>query len=123
MRTSRKSGSRKSAITARASLASSSVRYNTLSLASTHDLESNGFTGTQIDLRDDPAVMEKLAKQRQSPITPKQGDQLAKDLGAIKYVECSALTQRGLKNVFDEAIVAALEPPTEKKKTKKCTIL
>jgi cell division control protein 42 len=39
-----------------------------------------------------------------------------------RYVECSALTQRGLKNVFDEAIVAALEPPVEKKK-KKCAIL
>lgn len=36
---------------------------------------------------------------------------MAKDLGAIKYVECSALTQYKLKDVFDEAIVAALEPP------------
>lgn len=41
---------------------------------------------------------------------------------AFRYVECSALTQRGLKNVFDEAIVAALEPPADKKK-KKCVIL
>ena len=67
--------------------------------------------GTQIDLRDDPAVIEKLAKQRQSPITAKQGEQLAKDLNAVKYVECSALTQRGLKNVFDEvcrSVLAAL---------------
>jgi hypothetical protein len=48
-------------------------------------------TGTQIDLRDDPAVIEKLAKQRQSPITPKQGEQLAKDLNAVKWVEHSLL--------------------------------
>ncbi|KAI5843270.1 small GTPase CDC42 [Tricharina praecox] len=80
------------------------------------------IVGTQIDLRDDPAVIEKLAKQRQQPISPKQGENLAKDLNAVKYVECSALTQRGLKNVFDEAIVAALEPPADKKK-KKCVFL
>lgn len=80
------------------------------------------IVGTQVDLRDDPAVFEKLAKQRQSPITFKQGEQLAKDLSAVKYVECSALTQKGLKNVFDEAIVAALEPPALQKK-KRCSIL
>jgi cell division control protein 42 len=35
-------------------------------------------------LRDDPAVIEKLSKQRQQPITPKQGENLAKDLNAVK---------------------------------------
>ena len=60
------------------------------------------IVGTQIDLRDDPQVLEKLARQKQRPVTPEQGERLARELGAVKYVECSALTQKGLKNVFDE---------------------
>lgn len=74
------------------------------------------IVGTQVDLRDDAAVCEKLAKQKQRPVQHDAGEKLARELGAVKYVECSALTQKGLKNVFDEAIVAALEPPVVKKK-------
>ncbi|KAI9189321.1 Rho GTPase [Blastocladiella emersonii ATCC 22665] len=77
------------------------------------------LVGTQVDLRDDPATLDRLAKQRQKPITADLGDSLARELGMEKYVECSALTQRGLKNVFDEAIVAALTPPAVSKKPKK----
>lgn len=80
------------------------------------------IVGTQIDLRDDKVIIEKLQRQRLRPITQEQGHRLARELRAVKYVECSALTQRGLKTVFDEAIVAALEPPVIKK-SKKCTIL
>ena len=60
------------------------------------------IVGTQIDLRDDPQVLEKLQRQKQRPVAPEQGERLARELGAVKYVECSALTQKGLKNVFDE---------------------
>ncbi|KAJ3291909.1 Rho GTPase [Borealophlyctis nickersoniae] len=80
------------------------------------------LVGTQVDLRDDPLTVEKLARNRQRPVGPEQGERLAKELGAVKYLECSALTQRGLKNVFDEAIIAALDPPAPKKK-QKCRIL
>ena len=58
--------------------------------------------GTQVDLRDDPQVIEKLQRQKQRPVTAEHGERLARELGAVKYVECSALTQKGLKNVFDE---------------------
>ncbi|XP_062331671.1 ras-related C3 botulinum toxin substrate 3b isoform X2 [Osmerus eperlanus] len=44
------------------------------------------------------------------------------DLRAVKYLECSALTQRGLKTVFDEAIRAVLCPPPVKKRGKRCTV-
>ncbi|CAI6082326.1 unnamed protein product [Clonostachys chloroleuca] len=82
------------------------------------------IVGTQVDLRDDPSVREKLAKQKMSPVRREDGERMAKELGAVKYVECSALTQYKLKDVFDEAIVAALEPPQPpKKKSHKCMIL
>ncbi|TKC33898.1 hypothetical protein EI555_006546, partial [Monodon monoceros] len=56
------------------------------------------LVGTQIVLRDDPSNIEKLAKNKQKPITPETAEKLACDLKAVKYVECSALTQKGLKN-------------------------
>merc|ERR1719351_349553 len=90
----------------------------------THHCGSTPFllVGTQADLRDDAGTIEKLSKNKQKPITQDVGEKLAKELKAVNYVECSALTQKGLKNVFDEAILAALEPPEPKKK-RKCVIL
>jgi cell division control protein 42 len=103
------------------------------------------IVGTQVDLREDNAVKDKLSKQRMTPVKREDGERMARELGAVKYVECSALTQYKLKDVFDEvsqiqaegfgpalttsqAIVAALEPPATrkeggKKKEKKCCIL
>lgn len=60
------------------------------------------IVGTQTDLRDDPQVRDKLSKQKMQPVRKEDGERMAKDLGAVKYVECSALTQFKLKDVFDE---------------------
>ena len=60
------------------------------------------IVGTQIDLRDNSAVMEKLTRKKQRPVSTESGEHLARELSTVKYVECSALTQNGLKNIFNE---------------------
>ena len=55
-------------------------------------------------MRDDPKVLKSLQEKKMAPIQFANGVSVAKEIGAVKYLECSALTQKGLKNVFDEAI-------------------
>nr|AAU06193.1 GTPase [Dactylellina haptotyla] len=81
------------------------------------------LVGTKLDLRDDPKIQQSLKDKKMAPIQFTNGVAIAKDIGAVKYLECSALTQKGLKNVFDEAIRAVLSPPPKPTKSKKCTIL
>ncbi|XP_057304197.1 cell division control protein 42 homolog [Hydractinia symbiolongicarpus] len=80
------------------------------------------LVGTQVDLRDDAAILEKLAKTKQKPISSKQGYKLARKVKAVKFVECSALTQQSVQNVFHKALKVTFEPPRVQKK-KTCLIL
>mmetsp|Transcript_6180 Transcript_6180/g.11439 ORF Transcript_6180/g.11439 Transcript_6180/m.11439 type:complete len:192 (+) Transcript_6180:82-657(+) len=80
------------------------------------------LVGTKSDLRNDQQQIEKLREKNMEMISTEQGEALAKEIGAAKYMECSALTQDGLKNVFDSAIRAAKAPKQPKKK-KGCQIL
>lgn len=52
------------------------------------------LVGTKLDLRDDKETVEKLKEKRLAPITYPQGLQMMKEIGAVKYLECSALTQK-----------------------------
>eukprot|EP00163_Fabomonas_tropica_P018983 TRINITY_DN3340_c0_g1_i2.p1 TRINITY_DN3340_c0_g1~~TRINITY_DN3340_c0_g1_i2.p1 ORF type:complete len:194 (-),score=43.13 TRINITY_DN3340_c0_g1_i2:1400-1981(-) len=82
------------------------------------------LVGTKVDLRDDENTLAHLKEKNLEPVTFEAGVQMAKEIGAVKYLECSALTQRGLKTVFDEAIRAVLCPQvTKKKKSGKCVLL
>ncbi|KAG2464312.1 RAC2 protein, partial [Polypterus senegalus] len=81
------------------------------------------LVGTKLDLRDEKETIEKLKEKKLAPITYPQGLALAKEIDAVKYLECSALTQRGLKTVFDEAIRAVLCPQPTKIKKRGCLLL
>mmetsp|Transcript_37415 Transcript_37415/g.79733 ORF Transcript_37415/g.79733 Transcript_37415/m.79733 type:complete len:193 (-) Transcript_37415:182-760(-) len=66
------------------------------------------LVGTKSDLRNDSGTISQLQAKGMSVVQADAAGQMAASIGAVKHLECSALTQEGLKNVFDEAIRAAL---------------
>jgi len=62
------------------------------------------LVGTKLDLRDDHNTTSGLRSKRMEPVSYEQALAVSKEIRAHKYLECSALTQRNLKSVFDEAI-------------------
>lgn len=67
------------------------------------------LVGTQSDLREDVKVLIELDKCREKPVPEEAARLCAEEIKAACYVECSALTQKNLKEVFDAAIVAAIQ--------------
>ena len=74
------------------------------------------LVGTQIDIRnqddkdgkdagkgerDGGEIADKLKQKGMRFLRQTDGERAAKELGAVQYVECSALSQQGLKEVFD----------------------
>ncbi|XP_078078758.1 ras homolog family member Gb [Mustelus asterias] len=80
------------------------------------------LVGTKKDLRNDPETIKKLKEQSLSPISQHQGNGLAKQIQAVKYMECSALNQEGIKEVFAEAVRAVINPAPIKSR-KGCVLL
>jgi len=80
------------------------------------------LVGTKSDLRNDENTKNQLKQRQTAMVTVMNATNMAKEVGAVKYLECSALTQEGLKQVFDDAIRAATTKP-KKKKGNKCMIL
>lgn len=77
--------------------------------------------GTKQDLRDDKNA---LALSRWEPVTKAEGEAVARQIGAFAYVECSALTQKGVKVAFESVLQAALAgKKMRNKKKKKCQIV
>ena len=51
-----------------------------------------------------------------------KGESIATRIGAAKYVECSVMTNDGVENVFEEAIIAWLYQKKSKRKHQFCVV-
>jgi len=68
------------------------------------------LVGTKIDLRDNEDVIHSLQLKKLEPIPYEVGEQVAKQLNANVYMECSSKTRQGLTAVFETAIRFVLHP-------------
>jgi len=80
------------------------------------------LVGNKKDLRNDGVTIDELAKLKLSPVKADDGRAVAERIGAAAYVECSARTKEGIREVFEVATRNALKTKKNKKK-RKCRIL
>ncbi|ORY35704.1 Rho1 GTPase [Naematelia encephala] len=76
------------------------------------------------DLRDDAKTIQDLARMNQRPVTKAEGLSVAQKIAAQGYVECSAKTGEGVREVFQTATRNALmSKKSGRNKKQKCLIL
>ncbi|XP_054158597.1 ras-related C3 botulinum toxin substrate 1-like [Oppia nitens] len=80
------------------------------------------LVGLKSDLRDDRETLASLAESGQSPVRREQASKVAHKTKAVAYVECSALTQRGLRRVFDEGVRAVVAPVERSSPRRRCLL-
>ena len=61
------------------------------------------------DLRSDPNTIKELGKMKQEPVKPEDGRTMAEKINAFAYLECSAKSKEGVREVFETATRAALQ--------------
>ena len=79
------------------------------------------LVGNKKDLRNDENTKRELMKMKQEPVRPEEGRAMAEKINAYSYLECSAKTKEGVREVFETATRAALQ--TKKKKKGGCIVL
>ncbi|KAF8460356.1 GTP-binding protein-like protein rho2, partial [Kalaharituber pfeilii] len=81
------------------------------------------LVGLKKDLRDDPEAREEMRKKSLPFVVTQHAESVARQIGAKKYLECSALTGEGVDDVFEAATRAALLTFEKDSRSGCCTIL
>eukprot|EP01090_Pellita_catalonica_P005356 TRINITY_DN1532_c0_g2_i1.p1 TRINITY_DN1532_c0_g2~~TRINITY_DN1532_c0_g2_i1.p1 ORF type:complete len:352 (+),score=60.14 TRINITY_DN1532_c0_g2_i1:173-1228(+) len=78
------------------------------------------LVGTKKDLRRDAATVRELKKKKQKPVSFKQGRKMAREIGCVAYIECSAIQNTGFRDIFSQTIAAILNKRHKKKHGSVC---
>lgn len=82
------------------------------------------LVGLKKDLRTNPQAIQEVSRRGSYFVTPQEAEQVAKEVGARRYLECSALTGEGVDDIFEVATRASLLiTNTPKEQTSCCVIL
>ena len=68
--------------------------------------------GTKVDLRSNGNII----NNENNEVSKEEGEQLAMSINALQYIECSAITQIGVKTVFDSALEGVIYTRKDLKK-------
>ncbi|KAL8613063.1 GTP-binding protein Rho1 [Nucella lapillus] len=79
------------------------------------------LVGNKKDLRNDGNTIRELQKMKQEPVKWEEGHAMSEKISAADYLECSAKSKEGVREVFEKATHAALIQ--KKKKKAKCVVL
>ncbi|CAG02846.1 unnamed protein product, partial [Tetraodon nigroviridis] len=70
------------------------------------------LVGCKLDMRTDVNTLRELSKQRLIPVTHEQGTTIARQIGAVAYVECtSKVSENSVRDVFHVTTVASVRRP------------
>ncbi|KAG0253883.1 GTP-binding protein Rho1 [Actinomortierella ambigua] len=83
------------------------------------------LVGCKKDLRNDPRTIEELRRNNQLPVSSEDGKRIAGNIAARDYLECSAKTGEGVREVFESATRCSLvvKPKISRRSTKNCMVL
>ena len=62
------------------------------------------LVGTKSDFRNDPELLQSLADKGRAPVAADEGEALRAQIGAVRYIECSAKTNYNLEEVMSGAV-------------------
>ena len=80
------------------------------------------LVGNKKDLRTCENTKRELAKLKQEPVKMEEGRQMADKINASAFLECSAKSKDGVREVFETATRAALQTK-KRKKRRNCLVL
>jgi Rho family protein len=81
------------------------------------------LVGLKKDLRTDRNAIEDVRKRSSRFVDPQEAENIARQIGARRYLECSALTGEGVDDVFEVATRASLLVSSHSQSSSCCVIL